>query len=278
MARPPRYDEWGPAPSLIGAVVCTWAGRFGDDGEPYADRVLPDGCMDVVWDGARLTVAGPDTTSALMTRRPGARFAGIRFRPGFGPRVLRVPASQLLDARIEAGELLGRRAHECAERLARMSSPRDIARELESSVIGWLPDSTEPDGLLEAALSSLSGPRPRGSVRALARELGVTERRLHRHFTVGVGYGPKMLLRVLRLQRFIRLGARRRHGLAELAFMAGYADQAHLARDCKELAGATPSHFLGYLVTASLATDPEGTPPPGASQGGWTRLETRGRQ
>jgi AraC-like DNA-binding protein len=253
MGRRPRYQEWSPAPSLGRFVVCTWAGRYGDDGQPFADRVLPDGCMDLVWDGSGIVVAGPDTTSVLMPRTPGARFAGIRFRPGFAPRILGVPASELLDARIGAGELLGSRAQPVEERVARSPSLRAAARELEAAVAGWLPASQGADDLLEAALSLLCRAPSTTSVATLANELGVTERRLHRHFTAGVGYGPKMLQRVLRLQRFVALGARRRDGLAQLALEAGYADQAHLARDCRQLAGATPTHFLGYLVTASLA-------------------------
>lgn len=189
-----------------------------------------------------------------MTRTAGARFAGIRFRPGFAPRILGVPASELLDARIEASELLGSRARPLEERVAQSPSLRAAARELEGAVAGWLPASREPDALLEAALSRLCRHPSTTSVGSLAAELGVTERRLLRYFTDGVGYGPKMLQRVLRLQRFVALGARRRDGLAQLALEVGYADQAHLARDCRELAGATPTHFLNDLVTTSLAS------------------------
>ena len=76
----------------------------------------------------------------------------------------------------------------------------------------------------------------------LARELAVSERHLRRRVTDQVGYGPKRLARVLRLRRAIaevRAGA----DLAEVAFAAGYADQAHFGNDCRELAGATPSAF-----------------------------------
>lgn len=254
MGPPPRYQEWRPAPDLAPFVVCTWAGRYGDEGQPFADRVLPDGCMDLVWDGSGVVVAGPDTTSVLMTRTPRARFAGIRFRPGFAPRILGVPASELLDARIEARALLGSRADPVEEGVVRSPSLRAAARELEAAVAGWMPASREADGLLEAALSRLCRQPSTTSVGSLAGALGVTERRLLRHFTAGVGYGPKMLHRILRLQRFVALGARRHGGLAELAIEAGYADQAHLTRDCRQLAGATPTHFLGYLVTTSLAS------------------------
>lgn len=60
------------------------------------------------------------------------------------------------------------------------------------------------------------------------------------------GYGPKTFERIARFQRFRRLaraggpGA----GLAALAAACGYADQAHLARECRRLAGRPPSAFL----------------------------------
>ena len=74
------YREWRAAPDLARHVVCTWAGRFGAAGEQYTDRVLPDGCIDIVWTGAGVVVAGPDTRCVPLAWRPGARFAGVRFR------------------------------------------------------------------------------------------------------------------------------------------------------------------------------------------------------
>uniref|UniRef100_UPI002458F2DB helix-turn-helix domain-containing protein n=1 Tax=Nocardia wallacei TaxID=480035 RepID=UPI002458F2DB len=75
-------------------------------------------------------------------------------------------------------------------------------------------------------------------------ELGLGARRLHRMSLSAFGYGPKMLARVLRLQRALRL-ARAGVPFAETAFRAGYADQAHLAREVRELAGKP----LGQLVS-----------------------------
>ena len=57
--------------------------------------------------------------------------------------------------------------------------------------------------------------------------------------------GPKTLDRILRLQRFLALGrADPSAGLARLAADAGYADQAHLGRDCRALADATPTQLI----------------------------------
>jgi AraC-like DNA-binding protein len=78
-------------------------------------------------------------------------------------------------------------------------------------------------------------------VEAVAAELGVSARQLHRRVSVAVGYGPKMLQRVL---RFRRLQALAPAPLVELALDAGYADQAHMTSEVTRLAGVSPVRFL----------------------------------
>jgi AraC-like DNA-binding protein len=59
---------------------------------------------------------------------------------------------------------------------------------------------------------------------------------LHRRSLAAFGYGPKLLGRILRLNRALDL-ARAGTPYATVAAQAGYADQAHLSRDVKQLAG-----------------------------------------
>jgi AraC-like DNA-binding protein len=93
---------------------------------------------------------------------------------------------------------------------------------------------------LAAALRAEQGP---GGVRQVARTLGVTERQLHRRCVTHFGYGPKTVQRVLRFQDALAM-ARSDRPLALVAAEAGYADQAHLARDVRALAGATLTELL----------------------------------
>jgi hypothetical protein len=61
-----------------------------------------------------------------------------------------------------------------------------------------------------------------------------------------VVYGPKKLDRIIRFRRFLhQAGSRREASLAETAFEVGYADQAHLTRECRRLSGLTPGDLLG---------------------------------
>jgi transcriptional regulator GlxA family with amidase domain len=92
--------------------------------------------------------------------------------------------------------------------------------------------------------AALRAARPRAPVEALADGLGVGERQLRRRFVDAVGYGPKTLQRVLRFQRFLALAGDGGDDLAALAFAAGYADQAHLTRECRRLAGLPPAALL----------------------------------
>jgi AraC-like DNA-binding protein len=274
MAHEAGYREWRPAEVLARHLACTWAGRLGSDGTPFTDQVLPDGCVDIIWDGARLFVAGPDTGPVALTRQAGAYYVGARFRPGLASTFLDVPASELLDQRIDAGDLLGpgHGIPALVEQLAQAADGplRPMARALESALVGWLPDTASPDPLVEATVAALQGDatlarpagaapgadrqalRPRPSVAALAADLGLSERQLHRRCTAAVGYGPKTLERVLRFRRFLDLAAREpAAGLAGLAAAAGYADQAHLTRECGRLAGAPPGRLVPRLAPAA---------------------------
>ena len=230
----PAYREWAVAPALGVFVACTWAARQGDDGAPHVAAVLPDACIDLVWDGARLFVAGPDTGPVPVTPRAGGIFAGVRFRPGAAPAVLGVPAPELLDRRVDAADILGAAvAAELADRLYACASPGAAAALLGEAAARLVARADRPDPVVAALVAGGAEAPP------------VSDRAVRRRCTAAVGYGPKTLDRVLRFQRFLNLAAVTPvRPLAHLAADAGYADQSHLTRECGRLAGTTPARLL----------------------------------
>ncbi|GGQ79423.1 helix-turn-helix transcriptional regulator [Streptomyces flaveolus] len=221
------------ASRLPGAVVWT-----NTPTGPGPGRVLPDGCMDLLWHDGRLLVAGPDTRAHATDGAPG-RWAGVRFYPGTAPALLGVPAHELRDRRVDLADLWP--ATEARRLTARVNAASDPARGLEEAALSRAAGSGPPDPLLRRIVAALDAGRP---VAATADELGIGARRLYRRSLAAFGYGPKTLARVLRLQRALAL-ARGGTPLAETAARAGYADQAHLARDVRELAGVPPVELLG---------------------------------
>ncbi|MFD7433172.1 helix-turn-helix domain-containing protein [Streptomyces sp. NPDC059861] len=203
-----------------------------------AGRVLPDGCMDLLWHDGRLLVAGPDTRAHRTDGDDGA-WAGVRFFPGTAPTFLGLPAYEVRDRRVELADLW---PDARVRRLtARVEAAADPARGLEEAALALAADADPPDPLLLRVVTTLDAGRP---VAATADELGLGVRQLHRRALTAFGYGPKTLARVLRLQRALTL-ARGGLPLAETAVQAGYADQPHLARDVRDLTGATPGELLG---------------------------------
>lgn len=77
----------------------------------------------------------------------------------------------------------------------------------------------------------------------IARRIGWSTRRLHARFTAEHGVSPKQLSRIARFENARRL-AESGLRLVEVAARAGYADQAHLGREWRSLAGLTPGEML----------------------------------
>jgi AraC-like DNA-binding protein len=93
-------------------------------------------------------------------------------------------------------------------------------------------------------------------VEAVARELGCSRRHLAARFGEELGLSPKRLARVLRFRRaHALLGERPGTPLAGLAAECGYADQAHLTREFRALAGVTPGAFAASFPSVQAGAD-----------------------
>ena len=232
----PGYAEWQPPAALRGPVACLWASLVPDGAGP-ARLVLPDACSDLIWEaGVGPYLAGPDTGPARTPARPGTVFVGVRFRPAAGGQVLGLPLSEFRDQRVPLADLF---AGAAAALPADLGSARAAARLLD--VTGRLIADRRPDPAMDAAVSLLREPAAR--MRDVAARLELSERQLRRRSHAAAGYGPKTLQRVLRFQRLVRLldAADGPVDLAGAAARFGYADQAHLTRDCGALSGLTPT-------------------------------------
>ena len=252
------YRELGAPPALVGLVECVWVDTAAADA---AHEVLPDGCMDLVWTGAQLLVAGPDTVAQHGRRTRGVTVAGLRFLPGALPSLLDVPAAPLHNRRVPLAELLPGPAREALARLEAGEEPIAVLAGLAVRLPGAPPDRSV--AALRRALAPAgstagrsvevgAGARPGAvPVAALADTLGCTPRSVHRRCLTAFGYGPAVLRRVLRFRRaavLLRMGV----APAEVAAAAGYADQPHLSRETRALAGVSP----GQLASGANRSTP----------------------
>jgi len=238
------YREYPARHELMPLVACTWERAVPADDAPPSARVLPDGCVDLVWRGSKLVVAGPDTSAFASSLVPGETVVGLRLRPGVAGSALGIPMKELRDTRVSLDLLWGRNGAEIEERLGLAATPGGRRRLLEQALIAHLPNAEAPDRLVIGAARVLGLPGAR--VSALSDALGTSERQLLRRFDLAVGYGPKALDRVLRFQRFLAKAPSIAGGEEELARVGaelGYADQAHMTHECLRLSGLTPARL-----------------------------------
>jgi AraC-like DNA-binding protein len=231
----PGYREFAPPEWLRETLACLWVGVTEPGGE-QTTLVLPDAAVDLIWQqGGDCFLAGPDTGPAPVSAPGGAVTVGVRFRPGAGGTVLGLPLSEVLDQRVSARDLGVLRGRVPAGGLEPQRALAALA-----ALVTELAQQRPADPAMTGAARLLA--RPGSRAEAVAQVVDLSERQFRRRLQASVGYGPRMLHRVLRFRRFVSAldAGGLPGGLAGAAVAAGYADQPHLTRECVEMSGLTP--------------------------------------
>jgi len=260
-----EYAELHPSGPLGLWVRRIWSLRASLVAGAGFEPVVPDGCMELI-----LNLADPferahggrteRQASALIAGqmlgpawiRPTGRvdLLGIRLQPWGSPGLLDLPPGDLAEQIVPADLLMGRAVRELAEELSEIEDLRGRCARLADRLVAVLPPPNR-----------CSPPAPvvalaRGSVRSVSRaaELaGISTRQLERQCRRWIGVAPAQLLQLVRCQRALqRLRSRPDLSLARIAQESGFADQAHLTRELRRLAGQTPAQFraaAGDLTT-----------------------------
>jgi AraC-like DNA-binding protein len=172
----------------------------------------------------------------------------VRFHPEAAPP-LPTPLDELVDERLNLADLWGNTAEELGAAVASADGPDAALNLVQAHLLRTFRSAGQPDPLIREAVLRLMPWHP-VEIGALADHLAISNTQLWRRCLDLVGLSPKALQRTLRFQGFLALaqaGAWHRggHGLAGLAVDVGYADHAHLSRECARLTGLSPRELLG---------------------------------
>lgn len=273
------YEPISAAAGTERVLACAWTAR------PSGSHLLvPDACVELLWirrpaaAGGRpahqLVLCGPERSAWSFELPPDTVAAGVRFRPGVAHRVLGVDVSTIADRRLDPADVVGRDvcdalldelATDTAAPVAASAAVDLLARTRALERFAMRLDDRhrddDADSFVETVLARLTPPRARVDQRTLAAELDLSPRQLHRRMLQAFGHGTATIARLLRFQRFLAYTepalADGERSIARLATLAGYADQPHLARDCRAITGRTVSTFLrDYFPTFPDMSDP----------------------
>jgi AraC-like DNA-binding protein len=252
-----------PRPPLDRFVALLWLVE-GYHTPNARERLLPTGTVELVfnlgddlvriYDGEDVSrtstfdgavVCGAHARSFVIDAEEQEQSIGVHFRPGGAYPFLGLRVDEVGDRHASLENLWGPAAPALRARLLEEPDPGARLRLLEAALLERAFRPLEQHPAVAHALALLHSSPALPTVAEVTREVGLSARRLAQLFREHVGMTPKRYCRVLRFQRVIR-AARPRAQVrwAELALDCGYADQAHLTREFRELSGITPTAYL----------------------------------
>ncbi|TPN48274.1 MULTISPECIES: AraC family transcriptional regulator [unclassified Mesorhizobium] len=165
----------------------------------------------------------------------------VNFTPLGARRFFRLPMSELTDSMVVLDDVLGTEGVALRERLGNApdwTTRFDIA---EAFVAARLTSAAQTPLEIAWAYDRIIASGGRTRIASLAERLGWSRKHLAGKFSDAIGIGPKTLSRIVRFNRALGLSRQPAAHWADIAADCGYADQAHLVREFRDLAGGTPT-------------------------------------
>lgn len=249
-----------PAAPLNAAVDCIWWSSRSDESR-VSEHMLPCGRAHLIFSlhNAPITwappdrhndhrswtrgiVHGPQSTYYVTGPKPMGRVIGVSFHAGMAGAILGVPLDELQDRHVCIEDLWGSRARQLRERLAMAPTAQAAIDILERDLLARLqrPLLLHPAVAQALRPALLNTPMRVGEIQ---QRSGYSPRHFIELFRSNVGLAPKQFYRIQRFSAALARIARGKATLADVAIASGYADQAHLSREFRELAGVSPSAY-----------------------------------
>ncbi len=185
----------------------------------------------------------------VWTMQGASAMIGARLRPEGMLRLFRLPLQGLCDGYADAGPLLDPLERRGVDRILASGDEDTAVRRFDDLLRGQL-ERLPP--LEDRFVQALVRIREQGRQwdKATANDaLFVADRQMQRLFKARLGLTPKAYFKLMRFREaYDRSRAARAIDWIGLADLLGYSDQAHLIRDFKRYAGATPQSFLKQAV------------------------------
>lgn len=235
-----EFEIFKPQGMLAGYVQAIWSVSVKPDTvQTVRKQLLSDAGTGVVfilqnevqiddeWQESGVLLLPVSTMAHQVTLPAGAVMAGVRFHPAVGYQLFGQRIEQPL--RIEDNHLLACSTLPTFASLREMRSPSARI----SALYRWI-----------QTLISECEPQEVGQF--IDEPLGaISQRQRERHFQKWLGITPKHYQRIKRVKQTLeQLRAQPDVALSDLALDQGFADQAHMTRECKQIARMTPKQFV----------------------------------
>ncbi|MNZ61933.1 Helix-turn-helix domain protein [compost metagenome] len=245
-----QYQEYAPSPHLEAYVACYWMINFDAAEGEKLHRILPDGCVDIIFELGDATggafVAGLMTSYVAMNLAQSCSTFGIRFFSDTARRFLKYPVSEMLGNGVRLEDIWGSDAVLMNDEIRSVNGISEIIAITEKYLLKHLlQNKTESDVLLQKSMKVMYASQGALSMRALADHLTYNERTIRRVFQRELGISPKELSGIIRFQYLLQeLNKGELSRYTDLAVKHGFYDQPHFVHQFKRFYGLPPTQVF----------------------------------
>jgi AraC-like DNA-binding protein len=262
--------EYSPTAALRPFVLLYWEGIF--EGTPMAalqQKVMPSGYIELVlhvsdarcelyinnaWQlSAAFSLVGMWTDPFMLRFRGKVEAFGIRFKPEAIYVLFGIPAAEFINCSANLEEIFGPCFASFCLKLEESKTIEERVQLADNYFLRRLYKSDIRQTYVQSA-AELIRRQSVPSVEHISHRVCISTRQLEREFKSKVGLSPKSYMRITRLNKALQLMS---HSpalpLAQVAYLCGYADQAHFNREFKALSGELPTTYIANQLSFMIS-------------------------
>ena len=255
-----KYLTFNPSDDLTSIVKCYWILEGSKEDLPERQRIVPDGCIEMIFHHGdlyrqylpdnsfiiqpRCFVFGQLTNPLEIESTGTTGIFAVRFQPyGFKP-ISPLPIKSLENRAVPLTELFTEAGVTLSDLILKQSVIEDKIKIVEHFIMGRLMQDQSIDTLIKSTIELIVSTKGAHPINDLSDQMQIKKRQLQRKFSSKVGITPKQLSQIIRLQATLsRLLNGDYNSLTSLAYEEGFFDQAHFIKEFKQFTGQTPKDF-----------------------------------
>lgn len=257
-----NYQTFEPQTNLKALIKCYWALEVPAETNPQKQRIVPDGCMEMIFilgdDIKRYTsendfiiqpralVVGQITEPFVIQPTGSVNCFAVRFYPYGFANFITAPLKELENKETPIRRLFDEnKAEELEQGVIRAGSNEQRIELIEAFLLDKFNEKEIIDQVVKTTIDALFSTKGSTQIGTILKEELSKRRQLERKFLKQVGLSPKQLGKVIRLQTALKMLLHENPGkLTQIAYESEYYDQAHFIKDFKDFTGINPKEFL----------------------------------
>ena len=264
-----NYKTYAPTTDLNSFVKCFWTLESPAEKKPEKQRIIPDGCMEMIFhygdlykqyleDGSfiiqpKCFVFGQITVPLDIEPTGQTGIFAVRFHPdGFTPFTT-MDINKMSNTTTSLHTLFDDEGLLLEETILTAPTNENRIKTIETFLLERLISPEIVDRIAKSGLEILMRLNGQISVNKLSDELQINRKKLQRRLTSVIGLSPKQLSKIIRLQATLKILENDPFkSLTSAAYEGGYFDQAHFIKDFKEFTGLSPKQFYASSLKMSV--------------------------